>query len=149
MNEGGRKKLKEYLKNQSAEATQPDTEKTMVIIAGNGGTAFNEEDITKLRTSYERHYGHVICIGDGKQNVELKEIEATMESLKGQEFDVCIYTHGVSTNGFSFVISDGTEKEISPEKLFEKIAAATEKPINMSIFSCHGGGSLHAADLLP
>lgn len=114
---------------------------TIIIIAGNGGTAFNKKDMLNAVSGYMKHYKNVKLIGDGETDLSLDKIKESLASIKSKNFDVCLYAHGKRLpNGFNFCFADN--KYVHCSKLFDAISETTSNPVNLHIFSCHGGGAL-------
>lgn len=117
---------------------------TIIIIAGHGGTAFNKKDLLLVVSGYMKHYKNVKLIGNGEDNLSLAKVKETLTDVKNGNFDVCVYAHGVQRpNGFNFRFGDNNYVHCS--KLFDVISEATSNPVNLHIFSCHGGGALEKA----
>jgi len=117
---------------------------TIIIIAGHGGTAFNKKDLLQAVSGYMKHYKNVKLIGNGEDNLSLDKVKETLTDVKNGNFDVCVYAHGEQRpNGFNFCFGDNNYVHCS--KLFDVISEATSNPVNLHIFSCHGGGALEKA----
>ena len=114
---------------------------TIIILAGNGGEAFGKKDILYAVSGYMNQYRNVVTIGNGTENLAIQKIKDSLAKHSGDNFDICIYAHGVQRpNGFNF--SFGDDNYVQCTKLFDEINKATDKPVNVHILSCHGGGAL-------
>lgn len=117
---------------------------TIIIIAGHGETAFNKKDLLQAVSGYMKHYKNVKLIGNGETNLSLDKVKKSLTDLKNGNFDVCVYVHGEQRpNGFNFCFGDNNYVHCS--KLFDVISETTSNPVNLHIFSCHGGGALEKA----
>lgn len=114
---------------------------TIIIIAGHGKMAFNKKDLFQAVSGYMKHYKNVKLIGNGKTNLSLDDIKESLADVKNSKFDVCVYAHGEQRpDGFNFCFGDNIYVHCS--KLFDVISETTSNPVNLHIFSCHGGGAL-------
>ena len=111
---------------------------TIIVLAGNGGTAFGKKDIINAVSGYMNQYRNVITIGNGTDDISITKIKDSLAQHSGDNFDVCIYAHGEKRqNGFNFYF--GGDNYVHCIKLFDEINKTTDKPVNLHIFSCHGG----------
>lgn len=121
---------------------------TIVVLVGNGGTAFDKKDVQRVVSGYRKHYNNVILIGDGKEDLSFEQIKENLKQCEGEKFDMCLFAHGKQKpEGFHFNFGD--QYDVHASKVFDAISKVTQKPVNMHIFSCHGGGALEYLDLLP
>ena len=121
---------------------------TIIIIAGHGEMAFGKKDLFKAVSGYMKHYKNVKLIGNGETNLSLDKIKESLTDVKNSTFDVCLYAHGEQRpDGFNFRFGDNNYIHCS--KIFDVINETTSKPVNLHIFSCHGGGALDYTERLP
>ena len=121
---------------------------TIVMIAGKGGTAFDKTDILSATLGLKKHYPNFVVIGNGEDDISLEQIKKRLKERDVNKFDLCILAHGEQKDdGFHFMLND--DNGISSADFFKTISEATKNPVNVHIFSCHGGGALKDINYLP
>ena len=114
---------------------------TMVLITGDGKTAFSRSDIARATLGYKKQYQNVVVVHADEPDFSLEKLEKQLKIEKDKSIDVCIYAHGIPTaNGLNFNFSEN--RNVPCREIFDVISKTTNKPINMYILSCHGGGAL-------
>lgn len=118
-----------------------ESKDTIIIIAGHGKEAFNKKDLLLAVSGYMKHYKNVKLIGNGETNLSLDKVRESLTNMKNNDFDICMYAHGTQRpDGFYFCFGD--KNYIHCTDVFDAISKTTSKPVNLHIFSCHGGGAL-------
>lgn len=124
--------------------------RNVLVIAGPGGAAFGNEQITKLTNNVKSDLRTIMCIGNGNDKINNTDISNKLEDISENEHatTVIIYMHGTDKNGqFYFVNGDSY---VSSKELFGMIGSRFENSaVDIVIVSCHSGACLRDKDLLP
>lgn len=123
--------------------------RNILIVAGNGGMAFGEDDVQKLKSGLSsiEEAGEVNVIGDGKKDISLDDIQSGIENLDGSASTVILFwNHGKVKDGKFYFMSE--KGDISSREVYSELS---KKFHNFDIFNtaCESGASLKDLDVLP
>ncbi len=122
---------------------------TVLLVAGPGGMAFDEKQITLAAENFRKAGANVVVVGDGQKNITLAEIASAAEGIKGP-MTAFVMTHG-DVKGGRHCIGLTEECNTPTRDFFAAVTKARDgKKFDVFMASCHGGAAQMAAnDILP
>lgn len=123
--------------------------RNVLIVAGNGGMAFGEEEVQKLKSGLSgiEKAGEVNVIGDGKKDISLDDIKSGIKDLDGSASTIVLFwNHGKVEDGKFYFMSE--KGDIPSREVYSELS---KKFQNFDIFNtaCESGASLKDIDVLP
>lgn len=125
----------------------PQEKPTILLVAGPGGTAFGEKEISLAVENFKKAGAEVVIVGDGKRDMSLEEVTKAASGIKGQ-MTTFIMAHGEVKDGKHCV--GLTEDCNTPTKdFFAGITKARDgKRFDVFMSSCHGGAAQASANAI-
>lgn len=123
--------------------------RNIVIIAGNGGYAFGNEEVQKLKNGLSNidDTNEVTVIGDGEKDISLQDIQSGIKNLDDSASTVIFfYNHGKVKDGQFYFMSE--KGDFSSKEAYSELAKKFQK---LDIFNtaCESGASLKDINILP
>jgi hypothetical protein len=92
------------VKEEDTDATKNKKEidhRRVIILAGPGGTAFNNETVVQMQNAFEKHGATTQVIGDGQSNITVEDIKIALKSKSNADtpITVVVLMHGDQKNG--------------------------------------------------
>jgi len=120
----------------------------VLILAGPGGTAFGQEEVTQLGDNLQaKGKGDVASLGDGAASVTLQDLRAELRQLKEKGGPVTIFVeaHGKVDGEHCIELGDGTR--VPTREFFQAVKEelGEEAPISIFMTSRHGGEAMEDA----
>jgi hypothetical protein len=124
----------------------------VVIIAGPGGTAFNNKQVQSLATAMRNVGADVSVIGDGEtilRNVDIMLSLDKLAELSDKPITLFIMAHGTVNGDKHFLVFDESD-EITSADFFKTVSGSfVDRTIDVFMTSCHGGAAIPDVNLLP
>jgi hypothetical protein len=124
----------------------------VIIIAGPGGTAFNNTHIERLAAAMRCAGAEVSVIGDGDttlRNVAIMQSLDNAAILSNEPVTLFIMAHGTLDGDTHSLVFDESD-EISSADFFNVASGSfVDRTIDIFMTSCHGGAAILHVDNLP
>jgi hypothetical protein len=123
----------------------------VVLVACQGGTAFDPTHVDQARQALEQFGSSVSVVGDGVKPVGKMDIVSAISNANRNDSPTTVFimAHGFVNDGKHVLMLD-QKQGLPTENLFDLISSVSKgKPVDVFMTACHGGAAVPSVDRLP